>query len=615
MAKLMMRDPGERFEVGWQRRRAAAILVLLIALVASAQSDDPKEPLCRAAFNGDFAQVRSLLSLGANPNVRDEQDMTPLMRVASAHERSALDVFKNVKHDYEGVAKLLIDKGAGVDVRDTKGRTALLLAMEGSASEYRVIGADEGVARVLIEGGADLNAHDAEGWTPLLNVLNLWADQPGLIELLIAKGANVKAQLNDGRTGLMLAAHLGKDERLQPLIAKGAEVNARDHGGATALMIAATVRWDEQSFKILKLLTASGATLDAVDNQGKTAADRAAEAGYIERAKLLVDSGTKLTDPAGFMKQARNYALLLAIDRGNISTARTMLEEGADPNFRDGAGRTLLMIAANEELSAERAILLLEHGASTKLTAPNGDTALMVAADRYQPEIVKALLDRGADPNAFDREGNSVLMRAAASKYSWQEERKLLIQHLLEKGADPRRGNIHGMTALMLMAREGNPALELVLEKGVDVDARDEAGNTALLHAARFFARGWPRRNGWSLLGRGADVNAANKNGETALILASTQFEADAVQLLLQSGAHVNAKTKAGRTALMQAIDEPLEFDNENHVVYSPEIAKLLISAGADVDAKDNAGNSALSIARKRVYEDMVAILNKAGAK
>jgi ankyrin repeat protein len=166
----------------------------------------------------------------------------------------------------------------------------------------------------------------------------------------------------------------------------------------------------------------------------------------------------------------------------------------------------------------------------------------------------------------------------------------------------------------MLMAGEGNPALPLLLEYGATVDARDDDGNTALLYAARFFVRAWPRRNGWALLEHGANVNASNQRGETALILAATQFEQDAGKLLLEKHADVNARTRSGRTALMHAIDGPKEFDNDKHIVYSPQIAKLLIDAGADVNAKDAAGNTPLSIAQARGYDDMIAVLRKAGA-
>ncbi len=361
---------------------AAALLSVL-----AAQDDGPREPLCRAAGNGDVAEVRALLARGANPNVRDEQGDTPLMRVARLHLTSIPDDRKNIPRDSEACARLLLDKGAGVNARNTAGRTALLISMEGFASEHGVTGADERLARLLIGHGADIDAADSQGWTPLLQTLDLWADQPALVELLLSKGANANARLQDGRSGLMLAARLGKHERLPTLIAHGADLNARNNDGATVLMVAATVQWDDAASAMMKLLTAKGANLNVTDKQGRTAADLAAQAGYLERAKFLIDSGTKVADAGAFWKQARNYSLLRAIGDGRLEIATTMLQEGADANFHVNSGRTLLMIAANEEYSAERAVLLLKHGASANLAGSGGDTPLMVAADRYQADI------------------------------------------------------------------------------------------------------------------------------------------------------------------------------------------------------------------------------------
>jgi ankyrin repeat protein len=62
----------------------------------------------------------------------------------------------------------------------------------------------------------------------------------------------------------------------------------------------------------------------------------------------------------------------------------------------------------------------------------------------------------------------------------------------------------------------------------------------------------------------------------------------------------------------MQAIDGPKDFDNEKHVIYSPEIAKLLIAAGANVSASDKAGDTALRLALRRGYGEMAALLRKA---
>ena len=458
---------------------------------AAIAQEESKDPLCRAAQYGDLAQVKTLLSGGANPNVLDDQGETPIMKAALAHSRYLPDGATKIDRDYPGVVELLLDKGAEVDARDNSGRTALAMAVDGSASEYRVIGADEAIARLLIARGADVNAQDQLGWSPLLKVLNLWAEQPALTNFLLAKGASVNARLKDGGTGLMLAARLGKDERIPLLLAKGADVNTQDKAGTTALMIASAVRWEEQALKMMKVMIAKGANLNLTDSKGWTAADRAAQAGYLDRAKLLLASGTKITDRRAFLKRAQNYALWRAIAGGEVSAAKALLEQGTDPNFRDDQGQTLLTIAANEEYSAGKAILLLDHGALANLANSSGDTPLMIAADRYQPAIVKALLDHGADANAVDRSGNSVLMRAAASKNSWEEERKPLIHLLLEKGADVRHKNSHGVTALMLMALNGNPAMELLLDKPVDVNARDEEGNTALPLCRQIFRARW----------------------------------------------------------------------------------------------------------------------------
>ena len=258
--------------------------MVFLLCVAAAQDDTPSEPLCRAARDGDLALVRTLLTRGANPNIRDENDDTPLIWVAWAHALSSPD---NGIPDYEGVAKLLMESGANVNARDRGGRTALISVMEGSASAYRVVGADDGVARLLIRRGADVNARDKEGWTPLLKALNLWADQPALIEFLVSKGADVNARLNDGRTGLMLAAT--SRQRRPGLVfdrqgrgcqrARYERCHCVDTGGHD--------QSDEQSFDMMKLLKENRANLNDMDEHGSTAADRAAQAGFLDRAKFL----------------------------------------------------------------------------------------------------------------------------------------------------------------------------------------------------------------------------------------------------------------------------------------------------------------------------------------
>jgi len=581
--------------------------LILAGVAFFAQPAGSASPLCAAASAGNVTDVRALLDHGASPNLIDDDGRAPLHCAASLLTRAATP-----ESDYLEIARLLLDRSADPNLRDASGRTALLLALQGAASEYKVIGADENLARLLLDRGASVDAQDKEGWSPVHRAVSLWAEQPALLPLLLSHHADTNARLADGRTPLMLAARIGKTERFAPLLDAGAKINAADSQGQTALMVAAQVTWDDAAAEMLTLLLARGADPNLTDSQGRTAADLAAVSGHLSRVELLLTKGANAPNRPAFLARARNFALWREISEGSADSAQSLLAEGADANFRGSDGRTLLMAAAGMD---SKVLLLLNHGATVDARTANGDTALMFAADRYDAASVKLLLARGADPNAADAAGNSVLLRAAASRQDWREEREPLIGLLLSAQADVNRANASGVTALMLMAGAGNPAFPALLARNPAIDARDGEGNTALLYAARHAVRGAQFEALAALIERGAAVNLANRRGETALILAATQFNTEAVHLLLEHHAGIDAKTNEGRTALMRAIDAPKDFDNEHSIVYSPKIAELLIDSGAQVNARDNQGNTALSLALGRGYSEMAAELRRAGAK
>lgn len=595
------------------RRFAAGALAVFVAVAAigvAATQDDEVPPLCAAARSGDAAQVRRLLDQGADANIRDDKGRTPLFWASSVVARHPAE--EGATPDYVQVATLLLDGGAAVDARDSIGRTPLLMSIAGAASEYGVIGADEGMVRLLLAHGAQVNAQDDSGWSPLLRATGLFADQPALIPMLLSSGADVNGRLKDGRTPLMLAAELGKQDRLALLLDAHADVNAADEKGESALIKAALFQSEQPSLQMMALLLSRGADLNQADRQERTAAERAAEAGYPQRVQFLLSKRADVADAPALLAKARNYGLLREISEGSVEAARSLLAQGADPNFRDSKGQTPLSIAAAFQ-GPDKALLLLEAGATVDARV-DGETPLMIAAAAYRAATVKALLAHEADANAVDTTGNTPLLRAAASRQSWREEIDPLVPLLLAAGADVNRRNARGETALMWMAAEGNPAFPQVLAKSTDVDARDADRNTALLWAARRFVRDQQVQCGTLLLERGADVNAANRRGETALILAATQHETGGIRLLLARKADVNRPTVEGRTALMQAIDGPEDFDNDKGIIYSPAIARLLIDSGADVNAADRRGNTALSLAVAHGYKEMAAELRKAGA-
>lgn len=107
-----------------------------------------------------------------------------------------------------------------------------------------------------------------------------------------------------------------------------------------------------------------------------------------------------------------------------------------------------------------------------------------------------------------------------------------------------------------------------------------------------------------SLLDRGVDVNARDSNGFTALLFAARNGHADTVKLLLAGGADVNAKSELlGYTALMSAITSAKII-----------IIKDLLDAGADVNARNDDGITALSFAEELGDTLIIRLLKKRGA-
>ncbi len=156
-------------------------------------------------------------------------------------------------------------------------------------------------------------------------------------------------------------------------------------------------------------------------------------------------------------------------------------------------------------------------------------------------------------------------------------------------------------TVLIQAAKTGNIIhVQALLAKGVNANAKDSEGTTALMFAAQ---------KGYTeivriLLNNDANVNLASRRfGLTALMLAAAHKQPDSARLLLAAGADVNAKNDDGSTALMVA-----SLKGDINVV------RLLLDANADVNVRDKDGDSALKIAALSGHQAVVKALADAGA-
>ena len=281
-------------------------------------------------------------------------------------------------------------------------------------------------------------------------------DARGLASVLTADKAMARAADAVGSTVLMHAAYMGTVEMMAMLIDVGADVHAANDRRATAL------HWAISDPAKVRLLLLKGANVNARTVDGRTplhlAATLPAGAPIVE---MLIEAGADL-----HARSIVGATPLLASVAASLETTRLLLAKGADPNARNGLGATPLITAAL--LGGPATVsLLLDAGADATARTKRGETALANAANRGDAASVKLLLDKGADVRNVDYRGYTPLMHAAYADNGTPE----LVQALLSKGADVHavgKGDMAGETAVSIAAKRGETEILRVL--------RDAAG-------------------------------------------------------------------------------------------------------------------------------------------
>ena len=207
------------------------------------------------------------------------------------------------------------------------------------------------------------------------------------------------------------------------------------------------------------------------------------------------------------------------------------------------------------------------------------ESSLGLRSDSNITFTVRVLLDQGANANAKDDESE-------ASPLLWASEfdHRDIVQLLYERGADVNAKDRKGITALHIAVQVGNKAVvELLLRQGANIEATErEFGRTALMFAASY------GRDSIAiiLLQAGAIVSRTNHKGTTALSAAAVKGCAGVAKILLDSGADLETQDHEGNTALSVAAS----WDKV-------EVVKILLAAGAKVESRALKGYTALIVA------------------
>jgi ankyrin repeat protein len=224
-----------------------------------------------------------------------------------------------------------------------------------------------------------------------------------------------------------------------------------------------------------------------------------------------------------------------------------------------------------------------------------GTTDLVNAVRAGDLAKVSALIAAGADVNERDRAGSRTALHWAAKGAN-----RPAMEVLVAAKADPNIKDRQGRTPLWGAVETDLETVKFLVEKGANVNARDQIQSTPLLWCAGF---GKPETVAF-LLSKGADVKATDDNGWTPLIWAAGLGQPQTVAILVKSGADLKAADK-------QTGDTPLLRGARTG---KPESLKMLLDEGADVKAKNKAGQTALHLAAASGSAEKVQLLLAAHA-
>ena len=417
----------------------AAALEAVQAIVAS-ERFPVHRMLCSAVDEQHAAAVRALLGAGIDADVPDprcQHGYTPLIVAVLCR--------------YPRMVALLIDEGrADVERADRHGRTPLMHATELGSTE---------LVRLLLERRAD-PCHVANGGeTALLIAAGSRAN--GIAEMLLDAGAAADGA-GTGASGaaespLTCAAALGNAALALLLLERGADADRRGPGGATALLFTCACF---PCGGLAEALLDGGCDADACDDQGRTPLYCAAEYGRASLAALLLQHGA---DPDAATLKGET-PLLAAVQGNHTRVAEVLLEAGAAPS-PPPPGPSPLHWAAG--CGGVTFVQLLLNGGADASERRDGVTPLLCAVEGGHHDIVRRLVERGADVGAADpKTGETALVWAAGRGH---EE---LVGCLLRAGADVGHVDQSGKRALDHARGSGwTDVAQLLIEHGADGDA------------------------------------------------------------------------------------------------------------------------------------------------
>lgn len=441
------------------------------------------DAMIMACAQGHVAVALQLLDHGVDVNKR----YAPGSSRGRVGNQTALSIAANRGHI--DICRLLIKRGADMEIVADSGYTALMWAL--------VNGASEEAAELLLDAGAnpDPATQPIESFSGALTTPLILAASNGLSSIalrLISAKVNLDAQDSAGWTALKHSSRIGRDEIVKALIDAGADINLADEDGWTPLITAAS----RAAWSTMQLLINAGVDVNHTADSGSTALREVVSRRLLRHG---IVSLSRLTGGNVDHDQQEGYEMALLF-------AEKLLQAGADPNvtYEDDNDKKLID-EVKEQGDDELCELLERFGAQAtegldeeddddqadaEQDEPSDGDRLVLAAAQIDIDELTDLLEQGVDVNYLDSDGDTPLsysvIKLCLGNSGQEETRDLLeqIDLLLSHGA---RVDVPGcrVAPLPMVARTGRLGLlKALLAAGGNPDAvlteiDEDAGKTA----------------------------------------------------------------------------------------------------------------------------------------
>lgn len=557
-------------------------------------------PLAMAVASGSVEVVQLLMERGAD---------------LEAPANASL-VNTAVQNSSRAMIEFLLQKGFSLEGNRNGGSTPLLTAIQNNLPE---------MVSFLIEKGAKINPSPTEranyyysGYGSPLYAAVQYNSKP-IVELLMSKGADPFLSIrNEGPTPLSYAISSGRRDIVGIMLDGKININQKDRKGQTLLH--QVVAGDGT---LTDLILDKGADINVRNASGQTPLHLAAQSGTPATIKKLIErkGDLKAKTPIG------DTVLHLALARPESATA--LLEAGANADARNARGDLPLHVLLREPPSAKlkdrareadlKLRLALIEKSDINAKDQFGLTPLQQALATRQPEVRDAILARKPKTD------NTTLLFAAAARNDVAELKKLLT----EKPYLNFMRLPDGLTALHVAAQWGaRDAVDYLLKKGADINARDAMAATPLLRVLSPETgpgESEVEKTVAFLLEKGADPSVLNEDDEGALHAVVRRGDKKLVATMLAKGANPNARNGNNQSPLDLLLPDtaavlrrprntasgsntPLALDK----AVARDIAALLLEKGAELSQPDSQGNTPLMrVAMARDAEMMSLLLQK----